>query len=117
MVLDEWKRLEEAEETAADEKKVAAPDPEAEKIAAMLASSTERVEQIMAAQKAREAMVEAEGRRRLEKANEQEQHRREAETRRLLTVEQRQAERQAHRAAAEEKTDALKASIKAASAA
>ena len=117
MVLDEWKRLEEAEETAADEKKVAAPDPEAEKIAAMLASSTERVEQIMAAQKAREAMVEAEGRRRLEKANEQEQHRREAETRRLLTVEERQAERQAQRAAAEEKTEALKASIKAASAA
>ena len=101
MVLNERKRLAEQNEDL-DSKETQAPvDSTDTKIAEMLAASTERVEQMMAAQKAREAIAEAELQQMAEKTRERDARAREAEQNFLRNKEEAAAKRGISKRAAE----------------
>lgn len=113
MVLDERQHIMELAEAGDDDnKKVDAPVDDTEaKIASMLAASSERVEQIMATQKAREAIAEAELKRMAEKAQERDVRAREAEQSRLLFREEEAAKAAVQRRQRAEKTAEIKAKL------
>lgn len=112
MVLKRRRKIIKMQESEEGEKKVQAPvDDTDAKIAAMLAASTERVEQIMATQKAREAIAEAELKKMAEKARERDIRAREAEQSRLLSKEEEAAKAAVERQKRDEKTAVLKARL------
>lgn len=112
LVLKEREKLIEKEEAESDTKKVEAPVEDTDaKIAAMLAASSERVEQIMATQKKREAIAEAELKRMAEKARERDARAREAEQNRMLSKEEEVAKAAVERRQREEKTAEIKANL------
>jgi hypothetical protein len=113
MVLREREHIMElAEAGDGESKKVEVPVEDTDaKIAAMLAASSERVEQIMATQKSREAIAEAELKRMAEKARERDARAREAEQSRLLFREEEAAKASAERQQREEKTAEIKAKL------
>lgn len=111
MVLDERTGIIEALEEAADEKKVVVVDDTTAKIEAMIAQSAERIEGIMAAQKAREAAAEAEMKRMHENAKDRDERAAEQARVRAMNNEERAAEHAIERTKKEEKTNAIKAKL------
>lgn len=111
MVLKEREKRMEGSDNR-DSKGAQAPvDGTDAKIAEMLAASTERVEQIMATQKAREAIAEAELKQMAEKTRERDARAREAEENFLRFKEEEAAKAAVQRRKREEKTAEIKAAL------